>query len=39
MGLLISSSRIEWELPLDGVVKQAMGKGFGIKTCQNVVGT
>jgi hypothetical protein len=39
MGLLISPSRIEWELPLDGVVEKAMGKGFGIKTCQIVVGT
>jgi hypothetical protein len=37
MSFMEGSSRMERELPSNGVVRQAMGKGFGIKACQSVV--
>jgi hypothetical protein len=37
MRFMEGSSRMERELPSNGVARKAMGKGFGIKACQSVV--
>jgi hypothetical protein len=37
MSIMKNSSKIKRELCSNGVARQAMGKGFGIKACQSVV--
>jgi uncharacterized protein (UPF0335 family) len=37
MSFMEGSSRMERELPSNGVTRKARGKGFGIKYCKSVV--